>query len=131
MGIPVAGTAYLFVDGSRWPLRGNFRVSPSTIERTAVVGQDGVHGYQELPVAAYFEGDMTTDPAIDWIGTESIVNSTIMCQLVNGWTFVLRNAWSAGRRELNTREGSVAVRFEGMAVQGFAGASIGVGVAGP
>ena len=44
-----AGIAFLMVDGNQLPLRGNFTVSPSAVERTMIAGQDGVHGYQELP----------------------------------------------------------------------------------
>ena len=49
MAIRFAGIAFLSVDGRQYQLRGNFTVSPSPVERTMIAGQDGVHGYQELP----------------------------------------------------------------------------------
>ena len=45
----IAGVAYVKVDGTQYPLRGNFTVSPSNVERQMLAGQDGVHGYSEIP----------------------------------------------------------------------------------
>ena len=56
----IAGIAFLTVDGDQMALRGNFTVSPSPVERTMLAGQDGVHGYQELPRVPYIEGDLST-----------------------------------------------------------------------
>jgi hypothetical protein len=117
MGVPVAGIAFLFVDGNQYPLRGNFMVDPSSIDRTGIVGQDGVHGFQELPVVPFIEGDVTLDPALNIEDVEAIFDATVQADLINGHSYVLRNAWTAGRRNLNTREGLVRIRFEGMACQ--------------
>ena len=57
-----AGIAFLMVDGAQVRLRGNFTVSPSPVERTMIAGQDGVHGYQELPRVPYIEGDLSMTP---------------------------------------------------------------------
>jgi hypothetical protein len=60
----IAGIAFLTVDGDQMALRGNFTVSPSPVERTMIAGQDGVHGYQELPRVPYIEGDLSTVPGL-------------------------------------------------------------------
>jgi hypothetical protein len=114
MAIPVAGTAFLFVDGNQYPLRGNLTIGPLTVERTMLAGQDGIHGYQELPVVPFVECDITTDPSIDWTVLETFTNITVQANLINGQQFVLSRACVSGRRELNTREGMSRVRFEGM-----------------
>jgi hypothetical protein len=36
----IAGVAFLKVDGQQYPLRGNFMVSPSAVERAGIAGQD-------------------------------------------------------------------------------------------
>jgi len=115
MGIPVGGIAYLFVNGTQWPLRGNFVIGPSAVERTGVAGQDGVHGYTEMPVVPYMEGDVTTEPDMEWDVIERFTDVTVQANLINRQSYVLRNAWVATRRELNTRDGLTRVRFEGMA----------------
>ena len=60
----IAGTAFLKVDGNMLPLRGNFTVSPSAVERTFLAGQDYVHGYQELPRVPWIEGDVSSTPDV-------------------------------------------------------------------
>ena len=43
MAQAIAGTAYFKVDGNQLPLRGNFTVSSSPVERTMLAGQDYVN----------------------------------------------------------------------------------------
>jgi hypothetical protein len=50
---PIAGTAYLKVDGQMYPLKGSLTVSITSVERNGIAGQDYVHGYQELPRVPY------------------------------------------------------------------------------
>jgi hypothetical protein len=114
MGIPVGGTAFLFVNGAQYPLRGNFVIGPSRLERTGVSGQDKIHGYTEMPVVPFISGDITTTPDMDWTTVESLTDVTVQANLINGQSYVLRNAWVANRRELQTRDGMANVRFEGM-----------------
>jgi hypothetical protein len=49
MAIRFAGVAFVMIDGNQILVRGNLTVSPSSVERTMIAGQDSVHGYQELP----------------------------------------------------------------------------------
>jgi hypothetical protein len=110
----IAGIAFLKVDGNLYPLRGNFTVSPSPIERTGIAGQDYVHGFSELPRVPYIEGDVSTVTELNVEVVASIINSTVTAELANGKTYVLHQAWSRAAFELNTREGQFRVRFEGV-----------------
>jgi hypothetical protein len=65
MAVRIAGIAFLLVDSNQMALRGNFTVSPAVVERTMLAGQDGVHGYQELPRVPYIEGDLSTMPDLN------------------------------------------------------------------
>ena len=60
----IAGIAFLKVDGNQYPLRGNFTVTPSVIERAGIAGQDYIHGYSELPRVPSIEGDVSTVPGL-------------------------------------------------------------------
>ena len=111
---PIAGTAYLKVDGSMYPLKGSLTVSISAVERNGIAGQDYVHGYQELPRVPYIEGDVSTLPEISTEFLEGVIDATITAELVNGRTYVLRNAWCKGPIEINTADGQFRVRFEGV-----------------
>jgi hypothetical protein len=115
VGAPVAGTAYLKVDGNQYPLKGNFTISPSPVERTGIAGQDGVHGYQELPRVPSIEGDISLVAELSTEDIEAITDATVQADLINGHTYVLRNAWCKAAFDLNTGDGQTRVRFEGLA----------------
>ena len=109
-----AGIAFLSVDGNQLALRGNFTVSPSALERTMIAGQDGVHGYQELPRVPYIEGDISTVPGLLLEALEAETNSTVVAQLANGMQYTLIAATCKAGFEANTRDGQVRVRWEGL-----------------
>ena len=110
----IAGIAFLTVDGDQLALRGNFTVSPSPVERTMIAGQDGVHGYQELPRVPYIEGDLSTFPGL------SLETAAHRDRCHRGraarqqMQYVLTSATCKGGFENNTRDGQVRVRWEGL-----------------
>jgi Phage tail tube protein len=110
----IAGIALLMVNGQQMALRGNFIVSPGTIERTMLAGQDGIHGYQELPRVPYIEGDISTVRDLDLLAIEAQTNATVIAQLANGKQYVLGQASCKGSLEANTRDGQLRVRWEGV-----------------
>lgn len=110
----IAGIAYLKVDGAQYPLRGNFTVSPSPVERTGIAGQDYVHGFTELPRVPFIEGDVSLVPGLSIEAVGAIVNATVTAELANGKTYVLREAWCKAAFELQTHDGQTRVRFEGI-----------------
>lgn len=110
----IAGIAFLKVNGNQYPLRGNFVVSPSPIERAGIAGQDYVHGYSELPRVPYIEGDVSLVPELSVEDIEAITDATVTAELANGKTYVLREAWCKAALELQSRDGQTRVRFEGI-----------------
>jgi hypothetical protein len=132
MARKLAGTAYLTVNQVQWALRGNFVVSPSSVERTMVAGQEGVCGYHETPRVPFIEGDLTAIPEMLLEDLETQVNVTVVAKLANGMVYTLTGAMCKAALEENTRDGVVHVRWEGLACQEFslAGVSTGKGPAG-
>jgi hypothetical protein len=112
-----AGIAFLTVDGNQLALRGNFTVSPSSVERTMIAGQDGVHGYQELPRVPYIEGDLSTVPGLLIEDLEAQTDVTVVAQLANGMQYTLTGGTCKAGVEANTRDGQARVRWEGLACQ--------------
>ena len=110
----IAGTAFLKVDGNQYPLKGNFTVSPSPLERNGIAGQDGVHGYSEMPRVPFIEADVSTLPEVSLETLDGTIDATVTAELINGNTYVLRNAWAKGPFDIQTAEGQFRVRFEGM-----------------
>ncbi len=113
----IAGLAFLTVDGNQLSLRGNFTVSSSAVERVMIAGQDGVHGYQELPRVPYIEGDLSTVPGLLLESLEAETDVTVVAQLANGMQYTLTGGTCKAGFENNTRDGQVRVRWEGLACQ--------------
>lgn len=115
----MAGVATLTVGGNQMRLRGNFTVAHSVLERTMLAGQDGIHGYQELPKVPYIEGDLSTVPDFDVTTLDLFTDTTVVASLANGWNFQLSNATCKAGLEQNTRDGQVRARWEGLACRSW------------
>jgi hypothetical protein len=102
------------VDGDQLALRGNFTVSPSPVERTMIAGQDGVHGYQELPRVPFIEGDISTRTDMLLEDIDSQTDVTVVAQLANGMQYTLVGATCKSALEANARDGQVRIRWEGL-----------------
>jgi hypothetical protein len=113
----IAGVAFLMVDGQQLALRGNFTVAPTVVERTMIAGQDGIHGFQELPRVPYIEGDISTVPNLNLMDLEAQTDVTVIAQLANGKQYSLGQATCRAGLEANTRDGQVRVRWEGITVE--------------
>lgn len=114
MGQRIGGIIFVTIDGSQAQARGNFTVSPSSVKREGIAGQDSVHGYTEMPIVPGIKGDLSTTADLSIEDLQGITNSTIMAQLANGKTYVLSQAWTKAAFEIDSAEGKVGVEFEGM-----------------
>lgn len=111
---PIAGTAYIRVDGTQYDLRGNCTVNIAAFTREGVAGLDRVHGYTQKPTIPYFEMELSDSPNLSLETIHGITGATITLELINGKTYVLRQAWCANNPELKIDDGMFQVRFEGM-----------------
>jgi hypothetical protein len=112
--IRVSGTAFFKVDGVSYSLRGTLTVQPLSLEREAVVGMDGIHGYAERSIVPFITVELTKTPELNMTAIGAITNSTITAEFSDDTTYALRNAWFAGQSEVNGGEGTVTLRFEGL-----------------
>lgn len=113
----IAGIAFLMVDGNQLALRGDFTVSSSPVERTMLAGQDGVHGYQELPRVPYIEGSVSTVPELNVEDLDGMTDVTVVAQLANSRQYSLIGATCKAALEINTRDGQIRVRWEGLSCE--------------
>ena len=114
MGQRIGGVLNFTIDGVQYAARGNFKVTPGTVKREGVAGQDYVHGYTEMPIVPGIEGDLTTTADISLAALEAIVNSTIQVNLANGKSYVLTEAWTESAFEIDTAEGRFGAKFSGV-----------------
>jgi hypothetical protein len=115
----VAGIAFLKADGVQYDLVGNFSVSPSMIERAMLVGQDGVHGFSEMPRAPYIEGDIRLVAGLTVAQLDAMTNATVTAELATGAVVTLQQACTTAAHVINTRDGIVHVRWEGVDASEF------------
>lgn len=115
MGKRIAGTAYIKVDSTQYTLSGSLTVSIDSFEREGLAGLDGVVGYKETPRVPYIEGEFfhTSDLSVEAIA--KMTNVTVTAELANGRTYILSNAWTAESREINAADGTVTIKWEGLA----------------
>ena len=110
----VGGIIELAVNGEVQQAKGAFTYNLGRSKREAVVGADGVHGYKEVPQVAFFEGAITDRQDLDLDGLVTIRDATATLSLANGKIVALFHAWYAGEGTVNTEEGEIGVRFEGL-----------------
>jgi len=110
----IAGVAFVKYDGRQLPVRGSWNVGFNKLKREGLAGQDRVHGYKEKPDVPFLEGDVSTTADVSLDVLLAITDATVTIELANGKSYVLRNAWTAQGYEIDSEEGKIKVRFEGM-----------------
>lgn len=110
----VAGTAYVTVDGISYALVGDLEYNPSSVTRESALGQDGVHGYIEKPMAPHISGNFRDMNGLSVAGLNSMTNNTVVAQLANGKVIIGRNMWTVADQTVKTSDGSVEVKWEGL-----------------
>jgi hypothetical protein len=105
---------FLKVDGELFQAKGEFTYNLGAPKREAVVGQDAVHGFSEVPQVPYCEGSITDNDELDLEKLVETRDATVTIELANGKIFVLREAFYAADGNVTTTEGEIEVRFEGI-----------------
>lgn len=113
----VGGILEFKVNGEIQNAKGNFKYNPGKLKREGIVGPDRVHGYKGLPQIPYIEGEITDRSDLDVESFMDIDEGTITLSLANGKVFVLKEAWYAADGDIETEEGNIQVRFEGMSAE--------------
>jgi len=117
MGQRRGGIVFVKVDGAQLSAKGEFTYSLLDSKKEGIVGSDGIHGYKELPVIPYIEGEITDSIDLDAKSLIKLTDATVTLELANGKVIVLRGAWYAGDGVTGSEEGNIAVRFEGTSIE--------------
>lgn len=107
------GIIQVQVDGVMHDAKGEFTYNLGRPKREAVIGADAVHGFKEMPQAAFIEGKFTDRGSLDLNALVTLQDATVTLTTANGKVIVLRGAWYAGEGTVSTDEGEIAVKFEG------------------
>lgn len=109
----IAGFCFFKIDGAQYPARGDFEYQPLDTSKEGVAGQDGVHGYKEMPVIPHIKGKVTDLGGISVQALQALTDSTVTLELANGKVVILRDAWVKGEIAVNSQDGSYEITLEG------------------
>ena len=110
----IAGIISVKVDGRPYQAAGPWTFSVASTSRESVLGASDVAGFKETPVAPFAEGALIADRATSLETLQAIEDATISIEAPGGRLVTIRNAWFVDRAELDTGEGQIKVRFEGL-----------------
>jgi hypothetical protein len=114
MGARIGGVLNITVDGRQYPIRGSVEVSPSSVKREGIAGQDYVHGFTEMPVVPSIKANVSTTADVSLETLQNITDATIQATLANGKSYVLSQAWTVAAFAIDTAAGQVSVEFQGV-----------------
>jgi len=108
-----AGITKLTINGTPYDLRSNLTYSLNTLDRSAIIGMDGVHGYKDPPITAKMSFTITDSDSLGVITFQGMVNVAIEVQLRTGKRVLGIGMFSVGTQEVNAAEAEISCKFEG------------------
>lgn len=109
---PIAGTAFVDIDGKSVRLGGRCTYSVAPAERTSKGGLSGIYGYNEKPRATFIEFTVVDSGGTTVRDFFDNIASTVKIELVNGKMVTGANMWTTTPSEVDAAEGEFTVRFE-------------------
>lgn len=116
----LAGTASVTIDGAAYSIVGQGSYRPSTSKRETLMGQDGVHGYSEMPQPGKISWQGRDMGTLSIAALNQAANVAVVLTLANGKTVIGRNMWRVGDPiEVNSEDATFSVEFEGADVREY------------
>ncbi|MDR3408471.1 MAG: phage tail tube protein [Methylovirgula sp.] len=108
----LAGTITVTIDGVPYAISGTCNYLVSSTERETLKGQDGVHGFKEMPKEGWISFHGRDSGAVSMKKLNAVDNSTVVAALANGKVIIGNGMWRDGDpAEVNTEDGSFDIKF--------------------
>jgi len=111
------GIISLTINGETQLAKGDFTYNIGSPKREPVVGMDRPHGFKETPVVPFIEGEITDAGTVDLAALTKLQDAVVTLTTAVGKVIALRDAWYAADGDVNTGEGNIQVRFEGLSAE--------------
>ena len=111
------GTGTLRVNGVKIPLADEMRIMGSPEKRESQAGIDGTIAMSVTYQAVYIEATAKDSRDINWPEIWRGEGVTVTCELRNGTSWEMANAFYTGDSELNVKDGNVSVRWDAQSIQ--------------
>jgi hypothetical protein len=108
-----AGLRAFTIDGTQFDVVGNIGYSLGEVVLEELIGSDGLHGYKETPGTPLMELEIRDSGSLDVKALTTTTEATVVAELSNGKTLVLRRGYQCGPAEQGSEEGAIPVRFIG------------------
>lgn len=113
----IAGTITVTIDGVPYAISGSCRYQLSAPTRETLKGQDGVHGFKEMPNEGHISFSGRDSGAVSISTLNGVTGSTVVAALANGKVIIATNAWRDGDpAEVNTEDGTFDIKFASSSV---------------
>lgn len=111
----LAGVASVTIEGRAYSIAGEGVYRPSGSHRESLVGQDGYHGYSEMPSVGKISWKGRDSGAVSISDLSDASDATVVLSLANGKVVIGRNMARIGEGsiEVNTEDATFEVVFEG------------------
>ena len=113
----IAGTLSVTIDGVPYNVSGSCNYLVSSTTRETLKGQDGIHGYKEMPKEGWISFHGRDSGAVSMAALNGVSSSTVVASLVNGKVIIATAAWRDGDpAEVNTEDGTFDIKFAAASV---------------
>ena len=111
----LAGVASVTIDGRAYSISGEGSYQPSGSKREALSGQDGYHGYSEMPLPGKISWKGRDSGGLSISALSDATDATVVLSLANGKTIIGRNMTRMGDAPIavNTEDATFDVEFYG------------------
>ncbi|WP_186252204.1 phage tail tube protein [Burkholderia gladioli] len=109
----LAGIANAKINGQTYQLEGKAAYTPTRIERSSLTGQDGFHGFKEMPKVGRIKMSLRDRGDLSVSDFNAMRNETIQLELASGKIVTGRNMGQVGDLDVETEDGTFDVTFEG------------------
>lgn len=109
----LAGIVSLTINSDVWNVVGPLKYRPTFVERETLRGQSAVEGYSEMPQSGLISVVLRDrgDTTVGYLNSLTNVNVTALA--ANGKTITGFPMWQTGDIQVDTKEGTFDVTFEG------------------
>jgi hypothetical protein len=110
----LAGVASVTIDGRPYNISGEGTYRCSTTKRESLVGQDGYHGYSEMPQPGKISWKGRDSGSLSIAALNEAAGVTVVLVLANGKTVIGSKMTRVGDPiEVNSEDATFTVEFEG------------------
>ncbi len=111
-----AGIASLSINGVAYDVVSDLSYMPNKVKRETLIGQSGVQGYSEMPMAGFISATIRDAGSLAAASLNDLTNATLVLVLANGKVVSGDNMWCTDFAEVKTQDATFSVKFEGSTV---------------